>query len=105
MAKDYGGWQSEYKNTGEYHELDWDSTIDKDYRIIDKNWVESKEIREPINWNPVQDLIRYLELLFDSTDLVGYVTETYLLETESGTVYKPTKSVESNSNSKYLIKS
>ena len=91
MAKDYGGWESEYKNSGEYHELDWDSTIDKDYRIIDKNWVESKEIREPINWNPVQDLIRYLELLFDSTDLVGYVTETYPLETENGTVYKPTK--------------
>ncbi|MFV8064263.1 AAA family ATPase [Streptococcus pluranimalium] len=90
MAKD-NGWVSERTSNGESRELDWDSTIDRDYKIVDKNWVESKEIREPLNWSPTQDLIRYLETLFDSTDLVGYVTATYPIETDNGTVYKPTQ--------------
>ncbi|WP_438477323.1 AAA family ATPase [Streptococcus pluranimalium] len=90
MAKD-NGWVSERTGNGESRELDWDSTIDRDYKIVDKNWVEAKEIREPFNWQPVQDLIRYLETLFDSTDLVGYVTSTYPIETDKGTIYKPTQ--------------
>ncbi|WP_438836257.1 AAA family ATPase [Streptococcus pluranimalium] len=90
MAKD-NGWVSERTDNGESRELDWDSTIDRDYKIVDKNWVEAKEIREPFNWQPVQDLIRYLETLFDSTDLVGYVTSTYPIETDNGTIYKPTQ--------------
>ncbi|MGT2833393.1 replicative DNA helicase [Streptococcus phage Javan249] len=91
MAKD-NGWVSEYKSNNEdSHELSWDDTIDRDYRIVDKNWIESKEIQEPKNWQPVQDLIRYLETLFDSTDLVGYVTSTYPIETDDGTIYKPTQ--------------
>lgn len=90
MAKD-NGWVSERTGNGESRELDWDSTIDRDYKIVDKNWVEAKEIREPFNWQPVQDLIRYLETLFDSTDLVGYVTSTYPIETGNGTIYKPTQ--------------
>ncbi|WP_438837950.1 AAA family ATPase [Streptococcus pluranimalium] len=90
LAKD-NGWVSEFKSSGESRELDWDSTIDRDYKIVDKNWVEAKEIREPFNWQPVQDLIRYLETLFDSTDLVGYVTSTYPIETDNGTIYKPTQ--------------
>ncbi|CAM3409146.1 PriCT-2 domain-containing protein [Streptococcus pluranimalium] len=90
MAKD-NGWVSERTGNGESRELDWDSTIDRDYKIVDKNWVEAKEIREPFNWQPVQDLIRYLETLFDSTDLVGYVTSTYPIETDNGTIYKPTQ--------------
>ncbi|PZO95558.1 MAG: DNA primase [Streptococcus pyogenes] len=90
MAKD-NGWVSERTCNGESRELDWDSTIDRDYKIVDKNWIEAKEIQEPYNWQPVQDLIRYLETLFDSTDLVGYVTATYPIETDSGTIYKPTQ--------------
>ena len=60
-------------------ELDWDSTIkyDNDYKIIDKDWVEAKEIKEPDHWNPVAEITKYLEILFDSTENVGYVTETW----------------------------
>lgn len=90
MAKD-NGWTSEFKMSDDAHELGWNDTIDRDYKIVDKNWVESKEIQEPHNWQPVQDLIRYLETLFDSTDLVGYVTSTYPIETDNGTIYKPTQ--------------
>ena len=89
MAKD-NGWQSNSYN-GESYELDWDSTIDRDYKIIDKNWIESKEIREPRNWQPAQELIKFLETIFESTDLVGYVTTTYPIETDNGTIYKPTQ--------------
>ena len=61
------------------HELDWDDVIEKDEQvIIDKNWIEGKEVREPDNWNPVNELITYLEILFDSTENVGYVTKTWL---------------------------
>lgn len=90
MAKD-GGWVSEFRLADDAHELDWDSTIDRDYKIIDKNWVEAKEIKEPVNWSPVQELITYLETIFDSTDLVGYVTTTYPIETDDGPIYKPTQ--------------
>ncbi|MFM1621720.1 AAA family ATPase [Streptococcus mutans] len=89
MAKD-NGWQSDTYN-GESYELDWNDEIDRDYQIIDKNWVESKEIREPSNWQPVQELIKFLETIFESTDLVGYVTSTYPIETDNGTIYKPTQ--------------
>lgn len=89
MAKD-NGWQSNTYN-GESYELDWNDEIDRDYQIIDKNWIESKEIREPSNWQPVQELIKFLETIFESTDLVGYVTSTYPIETDNGTIYKPTQ--------------
>nr|DAD92350.1 MAG TPA: Regulatory protein repA [Siphoviridae sp. ctzXg6] len=89
MAKD-NGWEPMNKS-GESYELGWDSTIDRDYQIVDKNWVESKEIREPLNWHPVQDLVKYIETLFEMTDLVGYVTSTYPIETENGPIYKPTQ--------------
>lgn len=88
MAKD-NGWVSE-RSAVDSHELGWNDTLERDYKIVDKNWVEAKEIREPANWLPVQDLITYLETLFDSTDLVGYVTKTYPIETDNGIVYKPT---------------
>lgn len=91
MAKDRG-WNSPYAYDSEdAHELDWNDTIDKDYRVIDKNWVEGKEIQEPVNWNPVSEITRYLETLFESTDIVGYVTATYPIETDDGTIYKPTQ--------------
>ena len=91
MAKDRG-WTSPYAYDSENaHELDWNDTIDKDYRVIDKNWVEGNEIQEPVNWNPVSEITRYLETLFESTDIVGYVTATYPIETDDGTIYKPTQ--------------
>lgn len=73
MAIDRG---YQIKNTG--HELSWDDVIEQDDMvIIDKNWVEGKEIKEPINWNPVRELIKYIETLFDSTENVGYVTRSW----------------------------
>lgn len=73
------GWVPPMINQESDHELDWDDVIEKDEQvIIDKNWIEGREVREPNNWNPVNELITYLEILFDSTENVGYVTKTWL---------------------------
>ena len=74
LAKDQG-WVPE-SDPG--YELDWNDQITReDGVIIDKNWVEGREVREPENWNPKAELITYLETLFDSTDNVGYVTHSF----------------------------
>ena len=60
--------------------MDWDSTITvDDYQVIESGWLEEREVEEPADgaWDPVQDLIVYLQTLFQSTENVGYVTEVY----------------------------
>lgn len=59
--------------------LDWDSTIIKDdLKIVDSGWLEEREIEEPgPDWDPVKDLITYIQTLFQSTENVGYVTDVY----------------------------
>lgn len=86
MAKD-NGWKPE--NTS--YELDWDATIgSKDNLVvIDKGWIENREVIEPVEWNPVEHLVKYLETLFEASENVGYVTESwYDKEKEK---YFPTK--------------
>lgn len=72
MAKD-NGWLPEYG-----HELDWNDTIEKDdLVIVDKNWIEAREVIAPDQWNPVRELTRYLETLFEASENVGYVTRSW----------------------------
>lgn len=73
----------------EGHELGWEDEIRDDYAVVDANWLEEKAIHEPPDegWNQRGEIIRYLELLFDSTDLVGYVTQTWNKDGK----YMPTK--------------
>lgn len=72
LAKE-GGWQPDFSSRGT--ELDWNDTIEKDdLVVIDKDWIEGKEFHIPDEWNPVEQLITYLEILFEPTDKVGYVT-------------------------------
>lgn len=76
------GWTPEYG-----HELDWNDTIKNEFTVIDRHYIEEIEIGEPDSWNPVRDLIRYLETLFESTENVGYVTQSW----EKDGRYMPTK--------------
>lgn len=85
MAKD-NGW-TPYSNDD--YELDWNDTISDEQVIVDKDWIEGKEVREPRTWKPANEIIRYIETLFDSTDFVGYVTKTW----EKDGKYMPTKGV------------
>lgn len=75
MAK-RGGWTP---SAGPDVVYGWDDVIpERDEQVvIDKNWVEGKELVEPETWNPANELIKYLSTLFDSTDYVGYVTESW----------------------------
>lgn len=85
-AKDQG-WMSPVKEGG--HELDWDDVINSkdEMVIVDRNWLEVKEVREPRGWDPSAELITYLEILFDSTENVGYVTKSW----EKDGKYLPTQ--------------
>ena len=73
MAIDHG-WEPQHG-----HELDWNDTIrnDSDRVVLDSSWVEEKEVREPDDWNPVKELITYLETLFGTDEKVGYVTRSW----------------------------
>lgn len=75
MAK-RGGWTP---SAGPDVVYGWDDVIpERDEQVVvDKNWVEGKELVEPETWNPANELIKYLSTLFDSTDYVGYVTESW----------------------------
>lgn len=81
------GWQP--GRTGG-HELGWEDEIgakDEPYRVVDPHWVEGRDIAEPKEWHPAQQLIAYLETLFDSTENVGYVTRSFAKDGK----YMPTK--------------
>ncbi len=88
MAKD-NGWLP--RSGFDHHELGWEDEISGsagDYVVIDKNWIEGKEIHEPADWNPVQQLTTYLSALFEASEQVGYVTDNW--ENDEGK-YLPTK--------------
>ena len=72
-----GGYVSPYEGQG--HALEWDDYIRDEGVVVDVGWIEETEFHEPEEkkWKPVQDLITYLQTLFQSTDYVGYVTDVY----------------------------
>lgn len=65
--------------------LDWDASIkyDNDYQLLDKSYIDGKEIHEPKYWNPVQEIVKYLDTLFESDDIVAYSTESYAKTNEA----------------------
>lgn len=78
IAADHG-----WKGSGG-RELDWDDDIQADAAqapasgvIVDRRWVEDREIAIPDSWNPADQLIRYLQALFEPSEIVGYVTESW----------------------------
>lgn len=74
MAKE-NGWVS---NRG--HELDWNDEIGaskEDYVVVNKHWLEGKEILEPTSWDPAGQIITYLETLFEAGENVGFVCQSW----------------------------
>lgn len=74
MAKENG---YHYENVSA--ELDWDSEIGSKDKlvVVDRNWLERSEIHIPEQWNPTEQIITYLETLFEPDENVGYVTESW----------------------------
>lgn len=73
------------------HELGWEDEISMEGVVIDSSWVEGKEIQEPADWNPVKELTRYLETLFEAGENVGYVTQSWEKSDEKGTRWLPSR--------------
>lgn len=61
--------------------LDWDDEISyeapEEHVVVNRNWVEGREITAPTEWDPAREIIRYLEALFEPEDKVGYVMQSY----------------------------
>lgn len=77
LAKE-NGWRPQPETDGQ--ELDWDAEIGskKDHIVVDHHWIETVEISEPGDeWDPSGQLIKYLETLFEKSENVGYVCETW----------------------------
>ena len=71
------GWEPE---RDEGHELAWDDTIGgrDELVVVNKGWVEGREVTAPTDdWNPVAQLVKYLETLFEASENVSYVTASW----------------------------
>lgn len=77
MAKE-GGMAFE---CGEDRAFDWEDEISyehgADHIVIDQQWIEGREIGVPKEWSPCKEMIRYLEALFDQSENVGYVMQSW----------------------------
>lgn len=73
MALDRG-WKP---HSTEDRALDWDDQISDDYIMVDKAYIQEEEIKEPADFNPVNEIVKYLETLFLPDETVGYVTESW----------------------------
>lgn len=87
MAKDRG---YVFSST-EFRELDWSDEISCESEVAIINSGEGVPIKEPANFEPVKEIVTYLETLFESGDNVGYVTETWESEKDGKVKYLPTK--------------
>ncbi len=85
LAKDQG-WQPP---APQGHELEWNDVIGPrdELVVVDRNWLEGQEVTEPTEWDPAAQLVKYLETLFEASELVGYVTKSW----EKDGKYLPTK--------------
>lgn len=77
MAKEQGWHSTAY--SAEDCELDWNDAIGgaDELVVINKNWIENKEVHIPESWDPVKQLTTYIETLFEASENVGYLTESW----------------------------
>ncbi|NLU24130.1 MAG: AAA family ATPase [Clostridiales bacterium] len=63
------------------HELGWGDEIGTyDRVVVDRHYIEGKPIELPTDWNPCKQLSDYLTALFEPTEIVGYVTQSWKKE-------------------------
>ena len=56
----------------------WDESDDT--IIPDQGWVEEEDFQEPKKWNPIDDVITYLTVLFDPEEFVGFAMKSRYIE-------------------------
>ena len=74
MARDRG-----WRPAASGHELGWEDVIgpSDELVVVDRDWLELREVHTPRSWDPARQLITYLETLFEAGENVGYVVETW----------------------------
>lgn len=83
-------------------EISYDFVSPKDeHVVVNQNWLESREITPPQDWQPQNEIIRYLEALFEPEEKVGYVVQSKLDE-ETGR-FKPVSKGNSDRTAEQLI--
>lgn len=70
------GWKP-HRSDPNARALSWDEEISADYVVTSPEQTTALPIKEPENWNPAEQISRYLETLFEAGDNVGYVTECW----------------------------
>lgn len=95
LAKE-GGWEPAKTSTApEPRFLAWDAVIGKDTApIVEEGFTEIEPIPEPPkNWNPREQLLRYINTLFQPDDIVAYCVKSAKRQDEEGKVkYYPANS-------------
>ena len=82
-----GGFSPSHKISGKA--LEWNDIIEQEnYTITSTETTQEMPIKEPESWNPASEIRKYLEALFEMSDIVGYVTEVWKDEDDGGK-YKP----------------
>lgn len=71
--------------------FDWGDEINAEENGIISHNSEGVKLYEPADWHPAKEIIRYLETLFEASETVGYVTETWEKTEDNKTKYLPTK--------------
>lgn len=95
LCRDFGGdiTTSGFDNVP-FKELDWDAEIGpgfskkEDLKVIKQDWLEDAPLPPypDDKWNGSDDLRKYIALLFQADEKVGYVTESWPHTNEDGTV-------------------
>lgn len=81
MKAKENGWTSSAYNDSDGNEfLAWDDEVSpaRDYKFVDKSWLEGQEITEPgADWSPTEQLKTYIQTLFKNDDYIGYVVNSW----------------------------
>lgn len=95
LAKE-GGWEPTKTTTASKPRfLEWDAVIGKDTApIVEEGFAELEPIPEPPrNWNPCEQLLTYINTLFQPDDIVAYVVKSSTRTDEEGKIkYFPANS-------------
>lgn len=86
MAKDRG-----LSFGGGFTAYEWDSEISREEGFVPSAEAEGMKIPEPANFDPVEQITTFLELLFEPDEHVGYVTEVYEHEKDGRKLLSPTR--------------
>lgn len=68
-----GGWRPQSTARA----LAWDEVIYDELVVVDEAWLEDTDVQEPAEWDPKKELVAYLETLFEASDIIGYVTQSW----------------------------